>query len=304
MKKIVISILHNKALQVYFSNAARFPMCKKWLILIVFAVFVCMAQPAAAQEDQEAGQEDLAKKSQNPVGNMISVPIEYYHHDGMAGGASADVLILKPVYPIRIGNLNLINRFIIPYLGIDARSGDEDLGDISIPGSTSRESGLGNIQYQGFFTAAEPGKVIWGLGPVFELPTNTSGLGSDKWSAGPAALILTMPGKWVVGALAQNMWSFAGSSSDPDVNKFTFQYFLNYNLSNGWYLTSSPIMTADWEKPSGDKWTIPMGGGIGKLHRFGKLPIDFKLQAFTNVEKPDGGPDWSMQFAVKFLFPK
>jgi len=108
----------------------------------------------------------------------------------------------------------------------------------------------------------------------------------------------------VVGALMQNMWSFAGSSSDPDVNKFTFQYFLNYNMGNGWYLTSSPIMTADWEKPSGDKWTIPMGGGIGKLHRFGKLPIDFKLQAFTNVEKPDGGPDWSMQFAVKFLFPK
>jgi hypothetical protein len=38
--------------------------------------------------------------------------------------------------------------------------------------------------------------------------------------------------------------------------------------------------------------------------RFGKLPVDFKLQAFGNVEKPDGGPDWSMMFAVKFLFPK
>jgi len=279
-------------------------MYKKWLILIVFAVFVYMAQPAAAQEDQATGQEDLAKKSQNPVGNIINVPIEYWHYDGMDNDGSADALIVKPVYPTRIGNMNLINRFIIPYLGIDAHSGDQDLGDISIPGSTSRESGLGNIQYQGFFTAAEPGKVIWGLGPVFEFPTNTSGLGTDKWSAGPAALILTMPGKWVVGALAQNMWSFAGSSSDPDVNKFTFQYFLNYNLSNGWYLTSSPIMTADWEKPSGDKWTIPVGGGIGKLHRFGKQPVDFKVQAFTNVEKPDGGPDWSMQFAVKFLFPK
>jgi len=282
----------------------KYLMHKKWLILIVLSMFVCMAQPATAQEEQATGQEDLAKKSQNPVGNMINVPIEYWHHDGMANDGSADALIVKPVYPVTIGKTTLINRFIIPYLGIDARAGNDDLGDISIPGSTSKESGLGNIQYQGFFTPAEPGKVIWGLGPVFEFPTNTSGLGTDKWSAGAAALVLTMPGKWVMGALAQNMWSFAGPSDEPSVNQFTFQYFINYNLSNGWYLTSTPIMTADWEKSSGDQWTVPVGGGIGKLHRFGKLPIDFKLQAFSNVEKPEGGPDWSLMFAMKFLFPK
>lgn len=271
-------------------------MHKKWLILIIFSAFVCIAQPVIAQED-------LAKKSQNPVGDMISVPIEYSHYDGMDNDGSADAVIVKPVYPTRIGNMNLLNRFIIPYLGIDAHAGN-DLGDISIPGSTSRESGLGNIQYQGFFSPAEPGKVIWGLGPVLELPTNTSGLGSDKWSAGPAAVVLTMPGNWVIGALAQNMWSFAGPSDAPSVNQFVFQYFINYNLANGWYLTSTPIMTADWEKSSGNQWTVPVGGGIGKLHRFGKQPVDFKLQAFTNVEKPDGGPDWSMMFSVKWLFPK
>ena len=270
-------------------------MHKKWLILIIFSIFV--SQPVIAQED-------LAKKSQNPVGDMISVPVEYSHYDGMANDGSADTVIMKPVYPTKIGNMNLINRFIIPYLGIDAHAGDSDLGDISIPGSTSRESGLGNIQYQGFFSPADPGKVIWGVGPVIELPTNTSGLGSDKWSAGPAAVVLAMPGNWVIGALAQNLWSIAGPSDVPSVNKFTFQYFINYNLAKGWYLTSTPTMTADWEKSSGNQWTVPVGGGIGKLHRFGKQPVDFKLQAFTNVAKPDGGPDWSTMFAVKFLFPK
>jgi len=289
----------------------KFLMRKKWLILIVFALFVCMGQPAIAQEEQAAGQDDLAdaqkglaKKSQNPVGNMISVPIEYWHYDGMANDGSADALIVKPVYPVTIGKTTLINRLIIPYLGIDATGTGEDLGDILIPPTNHKESGLGNIQYQGFFTPTEPGKVIWGLGPVFEFPTNTSGLGSDKWSAGPAVVVLTMPGKWVLGALAQNMWSFAGSGDASSVNKFTFQYFLNYNLSDGWYLTSSPIMTADWEKPGDERWTVPLGGGIGRLVRFGKQPVDFKLQAFGNVAKPDGGPDWSMMFAVKFLFPK
>ena len=279
-------------------------MHKKRLILIVVGVFVCMAKTATAQEDQEAGQEALAKKSQNPVGNIISVPLEYWHYDGIAEDGSADALIMKPVYPVTIGKTTLINRFIIPYLGIDASVTGEDLGDILIPPTSHKESGLGNIQYQGFFTPADPGKIIWGLGPVFELPTNTNGLGTDKWSAGPAAVVLTMPGKWVIGGLAQNMWSFAGSSDAPSVNKFTFQYFLNYNLSDGWYLTSSPIMTADWEKPGGERWTVPLGGGIGRLVRFGKQPVDFKLQAFGNVANPDGGPDWSMMFAVKFLFPK
>ena len=210
-------------------------MRKKWLTLIVFAVLVCMGQPAIAQEEQAAGkidqtdaQKNLAKKSQNPVGNMISVPIEYWHYDGMPNDGSADALIAKPVYPVTIGETILINRFIVPYLGIDATGTGEDLGDILIPPTNRKESGLGNIQYQGFFTPAEPGRIIWGLGPVFELPTNTSGLGTDKWSAGAAVLVLTMPGNWVVGALVQNMWSFAGPSDAPSVNKLTFQYLACY----------------------------------------------------------------------------
>ena len=63
-------------------------------------------------------------------------------------------------------------------------------------------------------------------------------------------------------------------------------------------------MTADWEKPSSEQWTVPVGDGIGKLARFGKPLVDFKLQAFSIVESPDGGPEWSLQFAAKFLFPK
>ena len=241
---------------------------------LVIVTCLILTIPAFAVADNE---EELARASQNPVGDIISLPFEYWHYDGMANGGSADAIMLKPVYPLRIGNLNLINRVIIPYLGIDSNTEGSDLGETDVPPTLSRESGLGNIQYQGFLTPAKPGKIIWGAGPVVELPTNTSGLGSDKWSAGPAAVALSMPGSWVLGALVQNIWSFAGPSGEPDVNRFTFQYFINYNISNGWYLTSTPIITADWERSSSDQWTVPFGGGIGKLHRFGKLPVDFKL---------------------------
>jgi len=260
-------------------------------------MFVAFAQFSFATDD-------LAKKSQNPVGDIVSLPLEYWHYDGMANDSSVDMLVAKPVYPLGISKFTLINRFIAPFLGVDAGSPGEDLGEISIPATSSKENGLGNLQYQGFLTPATPGKVIWGGGPVFDFPTNTNDLGSDKWSAGVAALALTMPGNWVIGGLMQNMWSYAGPSDEPDVNKFTFQYFINYNLDNGWYLTSTPIITADWEKSSDQQWTIPVGGGFGKLVRFGKQPVDFRLQGFGNVEKPDGGPEWSMMFAVKFLFPK
>ncbi|MDX2513388.1 MAG: hypothetical protein QNK25_15180, partial [Desulfobacterales bacterium] len=138
------------------------------------------------------------------------------------------------------------------------------------------------------------------------LPTATdSRLGSEKWGAGPAAVGLTMQGPWVVGALVQNIWSFAGDSDRNDVNQMLVQYFVNYNLPNGWYLTSSPIITANWEADSDNTWTIPIGGGFGRLFRIGKLPVNTQIQAFYNVEKPDVlGPDWTLRFQVQFLLPK
>jgi hypothetical protein len=32
--------------------------------------------------------------------------------------------------------------------------------------------------------------------------------------------------------------------------------------------------------------------------------VNASLQAYYNVEKPEFGPDWSVRFAVQFLFPK
>jgi len=112
-----------------------------------------------------------------------------------------------------------------------------------------------------------------------------------------------MPGKWVVGSLFSNLWSFAGSGSQ-DINLFTWQYFVNYNLPNSWYLSSAPIITANWEADSGNKWTVPFGGGFGKIFRIGKQPMNAQVQAFYNVAKPDFGPDWTLRLQLQFLFPK
>jgi len=138
------------------------------------------------------------------------------------------------------------------------------------------------------------------------MPTATEDTtGTDKWSAGPSVVAIIIQGPWVVGGLVSNFWSFAGNSDRQDVNFLFSQLFANYNLSQGWYLVSAPIITADWKADNGNKWTVPLGGGAGKVFRIGKLPINTSLQAYYNVEKPElTGADWQLRFQLQFLFPK
>src|SRR5262249_3297755 len=134
-------------------------------------------------------------------------------------------------------------------------------------------------------------------------------------SAGPAAVALTMQGPWVAGALVNNQWSFAGWGPTR-VNELLLQPFVNYNFGEGWYLVSAPILTSDWVASSGDKWTVPLGAGGGKLFRLkdlpggdnlgnlGDLPLNTQLQAFySSVPRDDAAP-WQRRVQVQFLLPK
>jgi len=116
-------------------------------------------------------------------------------------------------------------------------------------------------------------------------------------------VVMAMPGHWVIGVLANQQWSYAGWG-DQDVSALFIQPFINYNLPHGWYLASIPIMTANWEANSDDSWTVPIGGGVGKIQKIGKQAMNFQLGAYWNVVSPDNGPDWQLRFQVTFLFPK
>lgn len=257
---------------------------------------------------QEQSNADLAKTAQNPIANMISLPFQ--NNTNFDIGPDDDevqnVLNIQPVIPVTINeNWNLITRTIIPIISQpDFYTGRE-----------GRDTGLGDITLSTFFSPSDSAKLTWGVGPMFLFPTATDGplggtaedggesLGSDKWGAGLSVVGLMMPGKWVIGSLLSNIWSVAGSG-EQDINLFTWQYFINYNLPKGWYLTSAPIITANWEADSDNTWTIPFGGGVGKVFSIGKQPINTQLSAYYNVEKPEFGADWQLRFQIQFLFPK
>lgn len=273
----------------------------KLLVLIGLAVVggLCVPRPARADETNQAPNkattEALAKEAQNPVAKLISVPFQNnFNFNVGPNNATQYILNIQPVIPIGLNeDWNLITRTIIPIINQPSPA----------PGVRSA-SGLGDINPTFFLSPAKSGKLIFGLGPTITLPTETDPmLGTGKWSAGPAAVALTMQGHWVVGALVNQQWSFAGWG-DHYVSSFLTQPFLNYNLPHGWYLSSAPIITANWAASSDNVWTVPVGGGLGKIQRLGKLPVNFQVQVFYNAVTPDYGPDWQLRFQIQFLFPK
>jgi hypothetical protein len=253
--------------------------------------------PGGAADSAEA----LQKATQNPVASLISVPLQDNMNFGVGPyNGAQNVLNIQPVIPMQLTpNWNLVNRVILPvvwqpYTGSDPANAS--LGTF----------GLGDLNPSLFLSPAHPGKIIWGVGPAFVLPTATdSALGQGKWSIGPSFVVLAQPGHWTLGLLANNVWSFAGESNRPTVNQFLAQYFINYNLSGGWYLTSAPIITANWAATQAKNvWTVPFGGGIGRIMKVGLQPINLQLSAYGNFVYPAGTSPWGIRLQLAFLFPR
>ena len=276
-------------------------------LIIVFIFYSFTLVPVLSQEKESEreeteliedfeGETELAQAAQNPVGDLISLPFQNNTNFGFGPyDRTQNVLNIQPVVPISLSSKwNLITRTIFPVIT------QPDF--FSESGSTT---GLGDTNFTGFLSPAQPGKFIWGIGPAIIIPTATDeSLGSGKWSAGPSVVGLTIQGPWVVGLLVSNVWSFAGQSDRADVDFFLAQYFVNYNMNQGWYLVSAPIITSNNQASSGNQWIVPFGGGFGKIFRIGKQPMNFNTQAFYNAVKPDFGPDWQWRVQLQFMFPK
>jgi len=249
-----------------------------------------------AQDSTDSTTEDLAKAAQNPIANLISLPLQNNtNFDTGPDERTHNVFNVQPVWPVTLNeNWNFITRTILPVVSQPLANGE-------------RENGLGDTTFTGFFSPTKSDKLTWGVGPIVLIPTATDdALGADEWGGGLSVVVLTQPGNWVVGSLFSNVWTPEEDNGDRAVNLFTWQYFINYNIPNGkgLYLTSAPINTANWEADSGNQWTIPIGGGVGKIFNIGKQPVNGTIQAYYNVEKPEFGADWQLRLQLQFLFPK
>ena len=256
---------------------------------------VATEEKPAAPESEESKTAALAKAAQNPVANLISFPLQNNTAFGIGPYERAqNVLNIQPVIPLHITEKwNLITRTILPAVW---QPNDQP---------TQGWSGFGDLNPSVFLSPAKPGKLIWGVGPAFVFPTATAEqLGQGKFSLGPSVVVLSTPGHWVMGALINNVWSVAGPHERAVVNQMLLQWFVNYNMKKGWYLSTSPIITADWRAPSGNQAVVPFGGGMGRIMKIGFQPVNILAQFYGNAVHPAGASPWGMRLQIQFLFPK
>jgi hypothetical protein len=285
-------------------------------MLLAVATTMTLLVGASTGHAQEG--DSLREAAQNPIADLISLPFQNNTNFGIGHTDNTqNVLNIQPVYPIKLNpNWNLITRPILPVIyqppffsGRELRA----LEEIAGPGIGDTEFGLGDLTPEFFFSPRKPiqlgphASLVWGAGPAFQLPTATDELlGTGKWSAGPGFVVFLSDERLHIttGFLILNLWSFAGGENRTDVNAMTLQPFLNYNLPKGWYLTTSPLITANWEADDDNRWTVPIGGGIGRIFKIGHQPINANIAAYYNVVTPDDtGADWQLRAQWTFLFP-
>jgi hypothetical protein len=253
-------------------------------------------------EQQEKLRLAIIKTSQNPVGNITVVPFQNNFNYGFGPYTRYQYnLNVQPVVPIMLSkSLNLIARTIIPIVDQPPAVAPT----VCASSGCSWTFGLSDVQEQLFFApVTKPNQLIWGVGPIFQVPSATPGtLGSGKWSAGPDAVVLVMPGKWVIGALMTQLWSFAGQANRPNVSSFLLQPFVNYNLAHGWALSTAPIITANWTAAQ-NKWAVPIGGGVANTFKAGGQLMSLAVSYYTYVARPLGSPQTNLKVVWSLLWP-
>ena len=257
-------------------------------------VFALLTTDAFAQE-ASSGSAELAQQLSNPVASLISVPFQFNYDTGYgpADGDKAFVNV-QPVIPFSLNeDWNLISRTILPIIWQN-----------DIAGMSGEQFGLGDAVQSLFFSPKAPGAggIIWGAGPVFLFPTGTDPLlGTEKWGAGPTAVVLKQSGGWTYGALANHIWSFAGDSSRADVNSTFLQPFLAYTTPDAWTFSLNTESTYNW---TAETWSVPINAQVSKLVTFGKQPVSLGAGVRYWAESPAGGPEGvGGRATVTFLFP-
>ncbi|UNY99620.1 hypothetical protein MQE36_04560 [Zhouia spongiae] len=247
-----------------------------------------------AQDRNASSADELAKKLQNPVASLISVPFQGNMDFGVGPeDGTRFTLNIQPVIPISISEKwNLIGRAIVPFIS-----------QSDVFGNSGNQTGLSDAVISSFFSPKEAtkGGIIWGAGPVLLAPTATDDLlGTKKFGVGPTGVILKQVGGYTVGALVNHIWSVAGNEDRPDVNATFLQPFIAHNFSGGYALALNTEFTQNWEADSSS----------GTVHLVGSKVISLGSQLAQVLLGPrvhygnGNSAGWGIRGGIVLLFPK
>nr|WP_294548895.1 hypothetical protein [uncultured Rhodopila sp.] len=254
-----------------------------------------------ADTDAEAANDAataLAKQVQNPIGNLFIFPFQgNTNFNAGTKGGTQEILKVQPVIPIHVNDdLTIITRTIFPLVW-----------QPSYEPSHTVPFGTAPTQFSAVLSNAIPiDHFVFGAGPIFGVPTGSDRtFGSNVWGAGPEAVAVYIQGPWVAGLLVNGLWSFGGTTGrgGTQYSKLLIEPFVNYNFGGGWYISSAPLYTANWPAAGNHAWTVPFGGGGGKVVKlFGKLPVNLQVGAFYNAVHPSYTGAWTLRTQITLIF--
>ena len=283
------------------------------LVLLVLAISA-MA-PAHAEEEAAAPEPtgakaliELNKQLTNPVSSIWSIQFQQNNlrvsPSPGEGERWSTNLLFQPVMPVAINDdWNLITRPVIPLFVSQAHP---EVGDPSHP---DRSTAFGDITWLNLISPGPnlTGNWLLGIGPSWILPTAASDFtGQGKYQVGPGVLAGYLSDKWILGALVQNWWSFAGDGGRADTNGMNLQPIAAYFLPDGWSVGYSGNILVTWDAERGrDVWTVPIGAQVAKVQKLGKLPVKFSLGLqWIPIQPENYGQTWNVQIAITPVIPK
>lgn len=271
-----------------------------------------VSQTVNANEPLNRGKEaanDFVYVVQNPLSPVYSVPLKYTYHGGADNGG-VSIGSIQPIIPVQFEDWSLINQLSLNFIGTPGVV--NGIAELPEPYPGDGVAGLGDTTLTSYISPAGTGKFSWGVGPTFVFPTDTlfsdtedrrsRQLGSGKFSVGPALMFVTQPEPWSLGLTIKQIWSVFGNDSRESVSQMVLQPFINYNLPDNWYLVSDMDMIANWNSEDEQRWTVPVGGGVGKLIKVGEYAINTRVEGYYNPVRPDGGSEWSANFSMQLFF--
>ena len=256
-----------------------------------------VTQSSTGDEGEESASE-LNRKLTNPVSSIWSISNQFNNFE-LNNGQWNNNWNFQPVMPVSVTkDLNLITRPVMPFYNIVPHE--------TSPGEFARDAGLGDLTLLELLSPANSGNWVLGAGPTAIFPTATSHFtGQGKWQLGPSVVVGYLTKQYFIGVFPQQWWSIGGEHGRPDTNQMNLQPIATIFFGEGWSIGYSGNILADWTAPSEDVWTVPIGLGLGKVVKFGRLPVKIQLAVqYMPVHPRISGQEWNVQLQVTPVIPK
>jgi hypothetical protein len=259
------------------------------------------ATRGAAATEPDAHEEsagDLNRKLTNPVSTLWSLSNQFNNFK-LENGQWNNNWNFQPVLPVSLTkDWNLITRPVMPFYNIVPHE--------TAPGQFERTAGLGDMVLLELLSPANAGNWILGAGPTFIFPTATSKFtGQGKWQAGPGAVVGYLTKDFILGVFPQQWFSIGGDPDRPDTSQLNLQPIAAIFFGDGWSVGYSGNILANWKASSGNVWTVPVGVGVGKVIKLGRLPVKLQLSLqYMPVRPQNTGQEWNVQVQVTPVIPK